>query len=618
MAGPTRTFEIRFDTRKAIDALRALERGLDRVEDESNDASQAIRRIGGAANRRRIQRLNQGLNTVSNGLTRIATRLVKGVSIAFAAMGAAAGVALHKTAAEMDRVAKLSRKIDFPVEALQEFGFVAEQTGMQVSTFEKGIARFTKNVGEAKDGYGTLTTALKKSNRPLLRQIKNTKDSEEAFMLMLKAIREQPDIMKSAALANAAFGRTGQDMILMAKMAPKELAKLREEMRKNGVFTMQQAEQAEAYNDAINSMKKSLRGLFFEGLTPLMPMFTRLARRMREWIIENKELIRLKVAEFFKVVKTTVLEVADAFKKWSGETSFLDRLTGFIKGIGDALIWVMQNWRVIVDVTKAVVTLIVVLKTLAGVLTLVNLIMSANPISLIVIAVMALVGAFTALVYWSEEVVAWFDSLGTGTRNLIFILNPFLALVYAIAKAASYVKENWEPITQWFKDTIEQIPDVFTMVSSVVKSVFLDMAASIGDKINWVVDKISWLKEAIGMEAIEFRIDTSGLRADIAALQGEARSAGASLRNRGAAQSTAANVRKYGGAEQGISSEQDFFQMGTQQTQQRAAPVINVTQTNNIKTDADPKSVRRIIRKENRQIGRDINRSVMDAYLGGF
>lgn len=272
-------------------------------------------------------------------LGRGAARIARNGLIAMSGAAIGVFVAVNKLAGGMDELAKTTRAIDFDIEKFQEFRFVAEQTGVDGEKFGTIVKKFSATVGEFKGGYGTMFTALKRLDPQLARQLKRTSDTSEAFELYLGAINRAPTAQKKAALASAAFGkRMGIDMINMANLSSGELEKLRAQMRRNGVVTDEQASKAEAFNDAMNRLKLTGKGLAIDALAPLMPLLENGADRMREWIIENRGMIKQKVHESF----TKIISVGK--KIISFLRTNIPPLVEHLKKIGsEGFAWVKEN-----------------------------------------------------------------------------------------------------------------------------------------------------------------------------------------------------------------------------------------------------------------------------------
>jgi hypothetical protein len=255
------------------------------------------------------------LNRVTSRLTQTVTRGLKYGFASAATVTTGLFLAINRTAESMDALAKRARTIDFPIEKFQEYRFVAEQSGVQTEVFEKSMQKFARVIGDAKNGTGSLYTILRKNDRGLLRQIRGTKDTSEAFEIMVDSIRKVEDPTKKASLAAATFGRAGVDMINMANLGANEIEKLRKQMRENGIVTAEQAEKAEAYNDMMNRVKKTVVGFMVDGLTPFMPIITDVADHTRAWMVENRKIITSKFKAYLDWLVKNFSKIVDYAKK---------------------------------------------------------------------------------------------------------------------------------------------------------------------------------------------------------------------------------------------------------------------------------------------------------------
>jgi TP901 family phage tail tape measure protein len=134
-------------------------------------------------------------------------------------------------------------------------------------------------------------------------------------------------------------------------------------------------------------------------------------------------------------------QTIDDLTKWVGKNEDVIA-TGISEFISDLITNLPEIWKWIkrIGIGLAVFfTLNAILNTLVATLTLVNLVMAANPITLIVLGIMAAVAAFTALVFWIDEAAEFFDSLGPVVRAL---LTPFELLIDAI----KFIKDNWDSV----------------------------------------------------------------------------------------------------------------------------------------------------------------------------
>ena len=383
-----------------------------------------------------MRKLASASNSVAKGIGKAAVGIGKIGAAGIAAGAAATALTFNKLAESADKLAKQSRRMQFPIEELQQWQFVAEQSGFTIEEFNKASEGMNKRVGELKAGTGSLFTLLKKTDQGFLNQVKSTKSSSEALQLMIEKMQSIKDPAEQAAFANAAFGRQGLKMSNIAELGADKIAELMAEQRKNGVITREQAEQAEAYNDAVNSLKKSITGLLQGSLLPMAPALTKNIKAMQAWINENKELLQQRILKFFTDFKGKVIELFKAFVTFSKEVDLGAKLLGFFDVISKVFTFLSQHGSTVLKTAAIIGGLVVALNSLVAVMTLVNLVMTANPLGLIIAGVAAAIAAFSALVIWIDDVIAGFEKMPA-------ILRIILAPLEAIMRAIKFVKDGF-------------------------------------------------------------------------------------------------------------------------------------------------------------------------------
>lgn len=382
-----------------------------------------------------------GMRRLDRAMSKVSGVVTRGLQWGFASATVAATglfMAINRTAEHMDALAKKTRAINFPIEEFQEWRFVAEQSGVSSDLFDRSLAKFTKTVGELKGGYGALHSALKKTNPSLARQLKATDDVSQAFDLYLTAIRETPSAMDKAALATAAFGRAGVDMINIANNSAEEISKLRAQMRENGVVTAEQAAKAEAYNDMMNRVKKTIAAFMFDVLTPLMPILTDVMDTSRKWAVANREIVSTKF-------KSGLKWVIDNF----------DTIVSYGKKIGIAI-------GVFYSIAAAI-------KVASTAMTIFNAVAAMNPIGLIVIATAAAVAAIIVfrkeLIQFTVGVMEKIKSIVGSTVEAVkaFFDDPKKYLVrawdFVLSKILSAWDWTWGKIKHVAKFSLDNLRD---------------------------------------------------------------------------------------------------------------------------------------------------------------
>lgn len=158
-----------------------------------------------------------------------------------------------------DALAKTADYVGLTTDALQELNFAAQRSGVSTEQLSGNMTAFVKRVGEAKANTGPLVSFLKKYDEQLLENIKNAKSQEEALELVAEAIKNAQTPTEKAAIANAAFSRSGINMVNMLKDGKAGLDGLRDAAREAGVVLEEDLlRSAEQLNDEWDSMVEGL------------------------------------------------------------------------------------------------------------------------------------------------------------------------------------------------------------------------------------------------------------------------------------------------------------------------------------------------------------------------
>jgi hypothetical protein len=237
---------------------------------------------------KKIEKTNE-VQKKQEELMKGAEKAALGYFAALAAGVAAIGVATQKTAEAGDQFAKTSRIIGMTAETFQELDYAAKMSG--VDNLKGSLEKLNKSVADVKSGTGTLTTYLKNNDQQLLSQLENVNSNEEAFNLLMDAISKAPDEFSRAELAQAAFGKSGQQLILLANEGADGISNLREEARKYGVISNETAANSEAFLDAQARLKAALTGVSTELTAGLLPGLTETITKIADFIagIDNWE-----------------------------------------------------------------------------------------------------------------------------------------------------------------------------------------------------------------------------------------------------------------------------------------------------------------------------------------
>lgn len=315
----------------------------------------------------------------------------------FSLAGLAAEV--NSSAAEMDKLAKKSANLNLPISELQAMQSQAEHAGVSADALSASMTRFTRRLGVLQTtGAGALGSYLKKSKNAAFRDLQGAKDTQEAYQMLLESFSKLKTAQEQMAFADAAFGDSGREMLIMLREGTQGLTAARQEFNDlGGGATAEDAAKAEAYNDAVQRISESLRSIKFAALAPIMEKATKL-----------------------------FTEFSEKFKNTQWRTEFMDKVIQTVNGLyqaleflGKGLIFVTQNF-------KGIITILAIAKVaLIGL----NAVIMANPIGMMVAAIGAAIIAITYLVdkfIGLDKVINWvkeqFIGLWDGVKKLINML----------------------------------------------------------------------------------------------------------------------------------------------------------------------------------------------------
>lgn len=230
-----------------------------------------------------------------------AAKIGAGVAKAAAAVGAAAlvsGAAVGKAtlafAEKGDDIDRNAKILGLSATAYQELAYAANLADVEQEAFSAASKKLSKNLGDLKNGQGTLYAELSKTNPALARQLRTAEGTGEAYDIIATAISKETNAQKRATLAQAAFGKTGQELIPMLD----GLAEKREEARRSGsIISDADIASASRLDDAMKRLKASAMGPINAALAAVAERIAPIVERVTAWIAANRELIGQRLDE---------------------------------------------------------------------------------------------------------------------------------------------------------------------------------------------------------------------------------------------------------------------------------------------------------------------------------
>lgn len=390
-------------------------------------------------------RVERSARTFTNGVESVKNKIFNlhnTIGVLFAGMALRKGFEIVTNAAETaDEIDKISGVIGISKKSFQELSFAAKRENVSNELLTGSFLKMNKAVGQLQQGSGNLKSFLEKNNPALLKQLKTTKSSEEAFNLLSGAVEKAPNQMQKAAIAAAAFGKGGIEMIKLIEIGPAGIQKLRDEAQKLGIV-MSDSMIADAANfaDAQDNMNAALTGLKVTIASGLLPIMEKGIEKLTNWIVQNKDLIKAKTAEFFN-------KIADA-GKWLYENmdTIVSVGTKVVKGL--ALIYVFSKL-----VEAGLLAMSIISGTLSAAMWLYTTAQVAAGTATSTSTAMTIAAEIAYGLYVAGVVVATAATTAF-TAALAFLTSPFVLIAVAIGLIISLVqsfRRNWEMIKNAFK-----------------------------------------------------------------------------------------------------------------------------------------------------------------------
>ena len=361
MAGADKpTKEMRDALRAANKEVRDHERNitkqnaaLGRSRAALNRAGVDTRRLGDAKARlsrqlataqRRMSALTAMASTRLVPALRQSARTARRMGIAITAGATAALVKLTGSAAKYgDSAAKMSRRTGMGVAGIQELRYALERTGGSASDADLGITRMGINIADAARNYGPAVRVFE--DLGIAADELARRKPEEQVRIIADAMTSLTTDGDRAAAAAAIFGRgAGPKMVVAMAQGSRGLEEMAKRAHEVGAVLEGDATlAAEAHQDAMLDLRSATRGVALTIGSELMPVVTRTALEIVDWVRNNQGEIRafaisarewiegtaipafLKIAERLPEIAKVILDV---FK------DVRDAVTGAIDAVG--------------------------------------------------------------------------------------------------------------------------------------------------------------------------------------------------------------------------------------------------------------------------------------------
>ena len=192
------------------------------------------------------------------------------------AAGVAGLVSLVKHSIDAaDRLNDLRQITGLSVPTLNGLSLAAKQSGTDLDSLAKGVGKFAKFVGAAKDPTSSQSKLLGELG------IK-AKEPEAALLQIADIFVGLPDGLEKTNLAMELFGKAGAELIPLLNGGSAALQEMISKGQELNPVTQETAEKADKFNDSLASLKVAGAGLGTAIAAELLPQMDETAKRMTE------------------------------------------------------------------------------------------------------------------------------------------------------------------------------------------------------------------------------------------------------------------------------------------------------------------------------------------------
>lgn len=490
-----------------------------------------------------LEPVREKLNAVSEEAQNLGRKL----KTVFSPLASIINGSLAKNVADYGvTVFEASKKIGISSKFLQEYSYAANTANISSDDFRSAMEKMNTDMGALRANTGPLVDDLNDIAPALNEQLKSAGSNEEAFELMLDAIRQTKDEAQKANLAQLLFGN--DNMVSLANKSTEALKSLKDEANAKGLIIKDEdLKNAYTFNRSINSLKDSVKGFGQAIATKLWPIISPVVDKISQWIDKNREFIQQQIEKYIKQFADWI-EKIDFDKVLAGITGFIEKTSKMIDSVGglrNVLIGltVFMSGQLIVSLANLILSVGQLGRALFT-LSNVGLSLFAGSLKSMVVGMFnaGRIGAVLlandlkslgnlAVSTAKQQIPIFIDmlkSMGMAmlsmaktaivelTRSIIIFgrallttpLGWFIAAIALVSTIGALIYENWGPIKDFMKDLWDKIKEIVSKGFDYIKELVSNMDKWLLDisGINKILGLIDTVKDKLGGGDYDYNI----------------------------------------------------------------------------------------------------------------
>lgn len=398
----------------------------------------------------------------------------KGLSTAAAGVLGTLGGLAYKTAQNADELNTLAKQTGFTTEELQKMQYASDLIDVDMDTITKSAARMTKQLGTNADKFEEIGVSVNNADGSF-------RSVNDIFYDTIAALSQIPDETERDVIAMDIFGRSANELAGLIDDGGASLRALGEEAANLGVIIPQEdIDKANELNDAMDRLKAEATGAFAQLGTEIAEMLIPYLPQISEGIGKILDTIRSLDPETIKIIAAITAVIAILSPLFTA----LSGLMTVISGLSSLMAFV-----------------------------------AANPITLLIAAIVALVAIIATK---GDEIQAILKKVDDFVQNIFAkdwkeTFGPVLGGV--LNGFFKTVKSIWDSIMKILNGVIDFIRGVFTGdwrrawngIVSIFRGIFQGILSAASGPINGVIGLVNGAINAInrlinGFNSINIRM----------------------------------------------------------------------------------------------------------------
>ena len=500
------------EEQKAVNTshYRTIQNELAQAELEAQQLKDRLEDI----NKIKFDNISKNVKSVGDGLSKTASALTP---ISAGAAGvltglSAIGLKSANTAASID---DLTNRFGISAEKIQEWQYLALQTGVDVETFNKALMKARSSLVDLATGTENNATKALQSLGLSLNQFAN---SEDMFDGVINALAGVENKTLQTAYANEIFGdKIATEMLPFLNAGTEELQKFKEEFASMSTLSTHQVKTLAELDDTLNLLKESIKNVGLQIGASLQPLIKSIADTLQNTLIPKLQQVAewfnslsLKQQEFIAKALLIVAAIAPVIAIIGKLTSGIGGLIGMLPKLNSSLSTLAAN--PIVLIIAAVAALLVLLytrceafrnaingliSTISGALApILNLIMNLlTAIVNMISPILQLLGEILAVVIniVVDALSPFFNMLSLIFQLIQPLLQVALIPLQLALTALQVPLKILATLLQWLAPLFNMFAKVVTGAFKAVLAVINIILGAIEKAVNWVIDMINGL-----------------------------------------------------------------------------------------------------------------------------